>query len=774
MKLDRLGLWLLGGFLALVGVVLGAGGIKLLMLGGSFYYVLAGLACLVAGVLIIQGRKLGATIYIAFILATILWSVWEAGLDFWRLLPRLGGPLAIALLLLTPWVQRALNAERRFAPMWQSAIAVAGVLLLGGTFIANGGVGKAPMSTASNATVDKTGNEWREFGRTAFGDRFSPSNEITPRNASKLQVAWTYRTGDIKENYPNTKAAFMFEATPIKVGETLYLCTPHNIIIALDAATGKEKWRHDPKTDDFGVAMMVCRGVTYYETTAKVADCPQRILVGTIDGRMIAVDAQTGQRCQSFGKNGEIDLREGVGQFDPGFQYATSPPQMIGDVAVIGGFVLDGVSTQMPSGVVRGYNAQTGKLEWAWDMGRTEGGPLKEGETYTQGTPNAWTPFSADPALGLVYVPTGNRTPDYYGAERTEAEDKYSTSVVALDGKTGAVRWHFQTVHHDLWDYDNGSQPVLLDAQTDAGAVPAMILPTKMGEIYLLDRRTGEPLTKVEERPAPKGDIPGERYSPTQPWSVGMPNFAKEPLFEKDMWGATPLDQMLCRIDFKSMRYEGRYTPPSTVKTLQFPGNFGVIDWGSVAVDLDRNIMVVNTSAMPQTARLVPRAEAEKRPISDLKKGHLGLSPQYNTPYAVDFAPFFSKLGLPCTSPPWGEIHGVDLKTKKVIWTTKLGSTQDHAPLGIGVPGVFNLGGAAVSKGGVTFIGATIDKNLRAFDTQTGKLLWTGRLPAGPQAGVMTYTSGQNGKQYVVIAAGGHAFMKTAPGDYVIAYALPD
>lgn len=774
MKLDRLGLWLLGGFLALVGVALAAGGVKLLTLGGSFYYVLAGLACLAAGVLIIQRRKLGATIYIAFILATILWSVWEAGLDFWRLLPRLGGPLAIALLLLTPWLQRALNAERRFAPMWQSAITVAGVLLLGGTFIANGGIGKAALSTASNATVDKTGNEWREFGRTAFGDRFSPSNEITPQNASKLQVAWTYRTGDIKENYPDTKAAFMFEATPIKVGETLFLCTPHNIIIALDAATGKEKWRHDPKANDFGVAMMVCRGVTYYETTAKVADCPKRILVGTIDGRMIAVDSETGQRCQSFGKNGEIDLREGVGQFDPGFQYATSPPQMIGDVAVIGGFVLDGVSTQMPSGVVRGYNAQTGKLEWAWDMGRTEAGPLKDGETYTQGTPNAWTPFSADPALGLVYVPTGNRTPDYYGANRSEAEDKYSTSVVALDGKTGAVRWHFQTVHHDLWDYDNGSQPVLLDAQTDAGAVPAMILPTKMGEIYLLDRRTGEPLTAVEERPAPKGDIPGERYSPTQPWSVGMPNFAKEPLFEKDMWGATPLDQMLCRIDFKSMRYEGRYTPPSTVKTLQFPGNFGVIDWGSVAVDLDRNIMIVNTSAMPQTARLVPREEANKRPISDLKKGHLGLSPQFNTPYAVDFAPFFSKLGLPCTSPPWGQIHGVDLKTKKIIWSAKLGSTQDHAPLGIGVPGVFNLGGAAISKGGVTFIGATIDKNLRAFDTQTGKLLWTGRLPAGPQAGVMTYTSGQTGKQYVVIAAGGHAFMKTAPGDYVIAYALPD
>ncbi len=774
MKLDRLGLWLLGGFLILVGMALGFGGMRLFTLGGSYYYLLAGIACLAAGVHIVMGRKLGATIYFGFFLATVLWALWESGLDFWRLLPRVGGPLAIALYMLAPWVQKPLNGDRRAAPMWQAAIGIAGVLILGGAYLSNGGVGDKPVSTASNAEVDKTGNDWREFGRTAAGDRFSPSNQITPQNVSKLQVAWTYRTGDIKENYPETKAAFMFEATPIKVGETLYLCTPHNIVIALDAATGKEKWRHDPKVNDSGVAMMVCRGVTYYETTAKVADCPKRILVGTIDGRMIAVDAETGQSCQSFGKNGEIDLREGVGQFEPGFQYSTSPPQIVGDVAVVGGFVLDGMSTQMPSGVVRAFDAETGKLAWAWDMGRADPGPLKPGETYTQGTPNAWTPFSADAALGLVYVPTGNRTPDYYGAERTEAEDKYSTSVVALDAKTGQVRWSFQTAHHDLWDYDNGSQPVLIDAQTETGTAPALILPTKMGEVYLLDRRDGAPLTAVEERPAPKGDIPGERYSPTQPWSTGMPNFAKEPLFEKDMWGATPLDQLWCRIDFKSMRYQGRYTPPSTVKTLQFPGNFGVIDWGSVAVDLDRNIMIVNTSAMPQHVQLVPRADAEKRPMSDLKKGHLGLSPQSGTPYAVDFGPFFSPLGLPCTSPPWGQIHGVDLKTKKIIWSTKLGSTEDHAPLGIGVPGVFNLGGAAVSKGGVTFIGATIDKNLRAFDTQTGKLLWKGRLPAGPQAGVMTYTSGQTGKQYVVIAAGGHAFMKTAPGDYVIAYALPD
>ncbi len=780
MAAGRIGLWGLGGFLVLVGLVLGLGGAWLASLGGSLYYVLTGLGCLISGVLICRGRRLGMWVYLAVFLLTLLWALWEVGADFWQLLPRVGGPLFILVYMLMPWVQRAFAAQparktpARLVPL---AVAAGGVAVLAGAALASqGSVSAMPASTSAlvqSAAVELDDN-WEHYGRTLSGTRYSPASAITPENASNLEVAWTYRTGDIAANYPKSTSAFMFQATPIKVGDTLYFCTPHDIVIALDADTGKEKWRHDPKTDDTGVAMLVCRGVSYFQTQDAVSDCPRRILVGTIDGRMIALDAQTGKRCQSFGTNGEISLRDGLGPTKPGHQYSTSPATIIGNAAVVGGFVLDGVATNLPSGVVRAFDARDGKLLWAWDIGRPEGAPLKPDEIFTTGTPNAWTLFSADPELGLVYVPTGNSTPDFFGGNRTPVSDKYSSSVVALDAKTGQARWHFQTVHHDLWDYDIGSQPVLIDLPTPGGKVPALIQPTKHGEIYLLDRRDGKPLATVEERAVPKGDIPEERYAPTQPWSTGMQSFTPAPLGEKDMWGATPLDQLWCRIQFRQMRYQGKFTPPSTHRTLQYPGNFGVIDWGSVAVDEARGLMIVNTSGMPLTVRLVPRKEADKQLTASAGNGHKGLSPQYGTPYAVDFGPFLSPLGLPCNAPPWGTLAAVDLKTKKLVWEKPLGTTRDHAPLGIAVPGVFNLGGAVVTKGGVTFIAATIDNYLRAFDTMNGKLLWEGRLPAGGQANPMTYTSSRNGKQYVVIAAGGHGFMGTTPGDYVIAYALPD
>ncbi|HQR03149.1 MAG TPA: membrane-bound PQQ-dependent dehydrogenase, glucose/quinate/shikimate family [Rhodocyclaceae bacterium] len=776
MKSNQWGLWLLGAVLALIGLALGLGGVKLLGLGGSPYYLLAGLACFFAGILIGRGKPAGLTLYFAFFLLTTVWALWEAGLDFWQLVPRLAVFLALAVYMLAPWVQGAIQAEgRKKAPVLQVVIAAIGILALGAAAMTSNGTHLANATDTPAGVPDKSATDWREFGQTSYGDRYSPSNQITPQNVAQLKPAWIYHTGDTMANYPNTKSAFMFEVTPIKVDETLYLCTPHNIIIALDAATGKERWRHDPKVNDSGVAMMVCRGVSYYETRDKTLDCPKRILEATIDGRMIAVDAATGARCQSFGNHGEVNLREGMGQFEPGFQYTTSPPSIVGDVAVVGGFVLDGENVHEPSGVIRGFDARNGKLVWAWDMGRPDTGPLKPGETYTQSTPNAWTPFSADPALGLVYAPTGNRTPDYWGVDRTAADDMYSSSVVALDAATGKVRWHFQTVHHDLWDYDVGSQPVLVDFPVAGGTRPALIQPTKHGEIYVLDRATGAPLTPVEERPSPKGDVPGERYSPTQPWSVGMPSFTPPPLRERDMWGTTPFDQMLCRIQFKSLRYDGKFTLPSTTPTLEYPGTFGIIDWGSVAVDTGRDIMVVNTSGMPFSIQLVPRAEFDARKAGKApKSGHWGSAPQYGAPYAVDFGPLMSKLGFPCAPPPWGMLYGVDLKTRKIVWSNTLGTTQDIAPFGISVSGGYNIGGAAVTRGGVTFIGATIDNYLRAFDTRTGKELWKGRLPAGPQAGAMTYTDGKTGKQYVVIAAGGHPFMQTKHGDAIVAFALPD
>ena len=782
MSFRRLGLKLFAGFLLVLGVWLAGGGAWLARLGGSWYYLLAGVATIASAVLLWRARRLGLWVYLATFAATVVWALTEVGLDLWQLVPRLGLPLAIVLYLLMPWVRGAFAEAKGASALRSSGAVRAGAVLLGAGLLAAIAFGwrevravVAPLAT--QAAADKPASaDWYAYGGSEAGTRYSSAAAITPENVSQLEVAWQYRTGDLPENHPGNKSAYMFEATPIQVGDTLYICSPRNIVIALDAETGKERWRHDPKVDTTGVVMLACRGVAYHEARTAVSDCPKRILVATVDARLIAVDAATGARCQSFGQNGEISLRVNLGDVTPGFQFVTSPAAVVGDAAIIGGFVLDGVATHMPSGVVRAFDAISGKELWGWDAARpAEMGPLKPGEIYPRGSPNAWTLFSADPALGLVYIPTGNATPDFYGAQRPEAFDRFSSSVVALEAATGKLRWSFQTVHHDLWDYDVGSQPVLVDLPIEGETMPALIQPTKQGEIYLLDRRDGHPLAAVEERPVPKGDAPGERYSPTQPYSVGMPSFAPAPLTEVSMWGATQLDQLACRIEFRSRRYQGLYTPPSLTPTIQYPGNFGAMDWGSVAVDEARRIMVVNASYMPMLNRLVPRAEAER--IQGEGSGHargLNIAPQLGTPYASEFGPFLSPLGFPCMAPPWGKLAAVDLDSRKILWERPFGTTRDHAPLGISVPGVFSLGGAAVTRGGVVFIAAAIDNYLRAFDLATGKELWKGRLPAGGQATPMTYVSAKTGKQFVVIAAGGHQFMGTTIGDYVIAYGLPD
>ncbi len=777
----QVGLKALGAFLLAVGAWLAGGGAWLVSLGGSWYYLLAGLATLASGVLLWRRRRLGLWVYLALFAATVVWALAEVGLDFWQLVPRLGLPLAVSLYLLLPWVREAFTDAKGTVTVRPSGAARAATVVLGAGLLSAIAFGwrevravVAPLTTAVTAG-GHAATDWYAYGGSNAGTRYSSAGEITPGNVSELEVAWQFRTGDLPENYPGNKSAYMFEATPIKVGETLYFCTPRDIVIALDAASGHERWRYDPKIDPSGVPMLVCRGVAYHEARGEVPDCPRRILVATVDARLIALDAETGVRCPGFGQNGEISLRYDLGAVSPGFQYVTSPASIVGDAAVLGGFVLDGVSTNMPSGVVRAFDALTGRQLWAWDAARpAELGPLRPGEIYPRGSPNAWTLFSADAALGLVYIPTGNATPDFYGAQRPEAFDRFSSSVVALEVETGKLRWSFQTVHHDLWDYDVGSQPVLVDLPIDGETVPALIQPTKQGEIYLLDRRDGHPLAAVEERPVPQGDVPGERYSPTQPYSVGMPSFAWPALTEADMWGATQLDQLACRIWFRTLRYEGRYTPPSLQGTLQDPGISGVISWGSVAVDEARRIMIVNASWLPTTVRLLPRIGIDESQRARAGSFSRGFMAQAGTPYAMEFERFLSPMGYPCHAPPWGKLAAVDLDTRKVLWEHPLGTTRDHAPLGIAVAGVFSQGGAAVTQGGVVFIGATLDHYLRAFDLSTGQELWKGRLPAGGQATPMTYVSERTGKQYVVIAAGGHQTMQTTTGDYVIAYALPD
>jgi quinoprotein glucose dehydrogenase len=631
-------------------------------------------------------------------------------------------------------------------------------------------LGIAHVAPAPNPAAD----DWPQWGRNLAGTRYSPVTQINVGNVAGLRIAWKVRTGDDPAQKQDIRNLPAFEATPLKVGQFLFLCTPRNIVIAIDAESGAERWRFDPKTDTRGHYLVTCRGVAYDESdsTTPIEPCHRRIFAATLDARLLALDAATGKLCKDFGDHGVVSLRPGLGEIRPGYYSVTSAPLAIRGLVITGALVLDNMSTDEPSGVVRAFDATTGRLRWAWDSGTGE--PRNGSGTdalYSRGSPNAWAPFSADTALGLVYVPTGNRTPDYWGAWRSPTEENFASAVVALEIETGRVRWVYQTVHHDLWDYDVASQPVLSDFPTPAGPMPALIQATKTGQLFVLDRRTGKPLTTVKERPVPQRPVPGERLSATQPFSIEMPSLHPQSLAEADLWGLTPLDRYLCVREFRSHRHEGLFTPPSLQGTITYPMNVGASSWGSVSVDEDRQILLANTNRLASIVQLIPRSEADRREAA----GETLFMPQRNAPYAVTITPFLSPLGVPCTPPPWGMLTAIDLKTRHVLWQTPLGNTRDLAPLGIERPyGVPNTGGSVVTAGGLTFIAATTDRYFRAFDTTTGKELWRADLPAGGQATPMTYISGQSGRQFVVISAGGHQHLGSRLGDYVIAYALPN
>ena len=628
--------------------------------------------------------------------------------------------------------------------------------------------------------------DWVAYGRTVEATRYSPLDAINTENVSQLTRAWVYRSGDLPPESVDGKWAP--ENTPLKVGTALYLCTPRNIMISLDAASGRERWRYDPKVTIDNIPYSAsCRGVSFYEQpdAPDEALCKRRVIEGTLDARLIAVDADTGQLCPDFGDNGQVDLLDGMGESVPGFVAVTSPPTIIRGVAVVGHQVLDGQKEDAPSGVIRGYDAVTGELAWAWDMGRPgETGRPEGDEVYTRGTPNAWTIFAGDEELGMVYVPMGNSSVDYWGGNRRDFENRFSTALVALDATSGEVRWEFQTVHKDLWDYDLGSQPTLLDFPTGNGeTTPAVILPTKQGDIFVFDRATGEPLTEVVERPVPQSELPDENAAPTQPFSIGMPSLAKPDLTGRDTWGLTPLDQLWCRIQFHQASYEGRYTPPTVERSfIQYPGYNGGNDWGSGSLDPERGIFVANYNNIPMYDRLIHRDEANKRgmvpvgqPGGTTNSG--GGVPQAGSPYAVSIKPWRNGFtGMPCTRPPFGGIMAIDIDTREVLWDVPLGTARANGPFGIAsrlpvVIGTPNNGGSVITAGGLIFIAAATDNQIRAIDIETGKVLWEDELPAGGQATPMTFEA--DGRQYLVINAGGHHFMETPIGDYFIAYSLP-
>ncbi|KTC39356.1 glucose dehydrogenase [Pseudomonas sp. ABAC61] len=791
---------LLGILLLLMGLALLAGGIKLSMLGGSLYYVLAGIGLALTGLLLLAGKRAALGLYALVLFASSIWSLWEVGLDWWQLVPRLSLWFALGVVLLLPWFRRPLLRDGP-APMGTAALSVA-VVLAGGAAIGSqftnpgeisGDLGRDSADMTSTAPAMPEG-DWQAYGRSEFGDRYSPLKQITPANIGKLQEAWRIRTGDM----PTAKdpVEITNQNTPLKANGMLYACTAHSKVLALDPDTGKEIWRFDPQIqgpngDDFrGWAHMTCRGVSYYDEAnyqnstaisrpatlspagqAITASCPRRLFLPTADARLIAINADTGKVCEDFGNKGAVDLKAGIGSFTPGGYYSTSPAAITRNLVIIGGHVTDNESTNEPSGVIRAFDVHDGHLVWNWDSGNPdETTPLPEGKTYTRNSPNMWSLASVDEKLGLVYLPLGNQMPDQWGGNRSAGAEKFSAGTVALDIDTGKLRWNYQFTHHDLWDMDVGSQPTLLDMKTADGIKPALIQPTKQGSLYVLDRRDGTPIVPIREIPAPTGAVEGDHTAPTQARSDL--NLLNPPLDEKAMWGATPFDQMLCRIQFKELRYDGQYTPPSVQGSLVYPGNVGVFNWGSVSLDPVRQLLFTSPNYMAFVSKLVPRAEvaADSKRESETS----GVQPNAGAPYAVIMHPFMSPLGVPCQAPAWGYVAGIDLTTNKVVWKHKNGTSRDSSPIPIGLPmGVPSMGGSMVTGGGVGFLSGTLDQYIRGYDVKNGKELWKSRLPAGGQATPMSYT-GKDGKQYVLVVVGGHGSLGTKMGDYIIAYKLSE
>jgi quinoprotein glucose dehydrogenase len=616
--------------------------------------------------------------------------------------------------------------------------------------------------------------DWPAYGNDPGGMRHSALSQINRENVAKLRVAWVFHTGDISDGHDGRKGS-SFESTPIFVDGKLYLTTPFNRVIALDPVTGKQLWSYDPKIDqtlEYGDGF-VNRGATTWldPTVASDRACKRRIFEATLDARLIALDAATGTLCSDFGTAGQVDLRNvpgyqqtNLGEPMRGWYHMTSPPVTIDDLIIVGSAIDDNNRVDMPSGVVRAFDARTGVLRWSWD-------PIPQNVPNTStswmtGAANAWSIMTVDGARDLVFIPTGSASPDYYGGLRP-GDNKWANSVVALDAKSGKLAWGFQLVHHDLWDYDTASSPLLATLPHDGKDVPVVIQGNKTGFLYVLNRDTGEPVFPVEERAVPQSDVPGEKTSPTQPFPLIPPPLAPQHFSIEDVWGPTPGDREACKEAIGKLRNEGVFTPPSVQGTLAVPGQLGGMNWSGYAFDPVRNLLIVNTNNLMARVRLIPREKVN----SDKEDGSYG--PQHGTPYGMLRRFLQSPSDLPCGAPPWGTLTAVDMAKGTIRWQVPFGSMQDFGGTHGSVPlGSLSLGGPITTAGGLAFIAGTTDSQIRAFNVETGKELWSAALPAPGNATPMTYEV--NGKQYLVIAAGANQnFREEALGDSVVAFALP-
>lgn len=778
-----------GVILAIIGGILLAGGAWLALLGGSLYYLVTGIAMLVSGVLLVRGRIAGAWLYVVIVAATVIWALAEVGGDPWALVPRVVAPIVLLMvvLLVMPTLTRARHR-------WRNALlALAAVVVTTGACFAALGSRDAAVAAlpqvAARAMADPsgqaTGTDWPAYGGTYAARRYSPLAQINAGNVAGLREVWQTHVGGNPTD-PKFASLYGTENTPLKVGNLLYTCSAKNVIVALDAGSGKPVWRFDPKVPDAWIPYTTaCRGVDYYAVAGASAGalCAKRIIEGTLDSRLIAVDAETGRPCDGFGVNGQSDTKVGMGAVYPGMASINSAPTIVRGVIVVGHQILDGQYKDAPSGVIQGFDAVTGKLRWAWDMAHPEwNGYPPAGQSWTRGTPNMWTGSSGDEALGLVFLPMGNAANDYLSGHRTAAENAFATSLVALDVTTGKPRWRFQAVKKDVWDYDFGSQPSLIDYR----GTPAILVPSKQGDLYVLDRATGRPLTPIGRVVAPTGGAEPAERARTQIVSLWN-TLRKPPLTEADMWGMSPIDQMLCRIQFRRADYRGFFTPPSVNRySVQYPGYNGGSDWGGVSIDPARGIIVANYNDMPNYLRLLPRAAADKLGIkprfagtsaASLKNAH-AVDPQWGSPYAIQINAGWrvKATGLLCKRPPYGGIRAIDIATGRTLWDRPFGTARNNGPFGIasGLPftiGTPNNGGAVTTAGGLIFIAAATDDLIRAIDIRTGRTLWSHVLPAGGQATPIVYEQG--GREYLAIFAGGHHFMETKMGDSIVAFALP-
>jgi quinoprotein glucose dehydrogenase len=658
---------------------------------------------------------------------------------------------------------------------WLATMIICGAMsALAGTvalFAAETPTEKPPRSSD---TIDT----WSSYGGDKGGTRFAAIEQVTPRNVRNLEIAWTYRTGELGRGLASGEN-LSFEATPIFVRGTLYLSTPTNIVIALDPATGRERWRFDPRISRTTYySEMTSRGVSSWidEEAPAAEECSHRIFIGTLDARLIALDGRLGRPCTQFGGSGAIDLTQGIRFRKAGEYHVTSPPAIYRDLVIVGSAIGDNGAVELPRGTVRAFDARTGALRWSWD-------PLPTSDAEAQarnwdpatarrtGAANAWSIFSVDDARGLVFVPTGSASPDFFGGERV-GDNTYANSLVALRADSGEVVWHRQLIHHDLWDYDVAAQPMLVDIEREGKSIAAVVQATKTGMLFVFDRDTGEPVFEIVERPVPTSDVPGETASPTQPFPATPPLVSHAAVMPEDAWGLTFYDRGKCRQLIERYRSEGLFTPPSLRGTIMSPSYAGGVNWGSLAFDPERQLAIAAVNHFAAVVTLIPRqnyrdaAESGDWPQSQF-------TAQDGTPYGMRREILMSPWGLPCTPPPWGTLAAVDLRRNTIRWQVMLGTTAGKTPSFLPAPtiGMPNMGGPMVTASGLVFIGAAMDDYFRAFDIDTGRELWKHKLPAGGQATPMTYTV--NGRQYIVIAAGGHGGLKTTRGDYVVAFALP-